>query len=117
MTCYAHGKEGLPEDQWQTLADHLANAARLAEEKAQAFGAGAWGRAGSTCSPSGGARAEPGKARGRENRSGPYAPGRGLIIFRWGARAALHGQPLGGGGAAVYHYPGAPWPLSGHHDQ
>ena len=45
MDYYAHSKEGRPEDQWQTLADHLANAARLAEEKARAFGAGDWGRA------------------------------------------------------------------------
>ncbi len=45
MTCYAHSKEGLPREQWQTLTDHLENVARLAEERARVFGAGDWGRA------------------------------------------------------------------------
>jgi len=40
---YAHTKEGLPPDEWQSLDDHLRNVAVLAEGFALSFGASSWG--------------------------------------------------------------------------
>jgi len=42
---YAHTFPGAPEDCWEPLERHLAEASRLAEEFADGFGAGAWGHA------------------------------------------------------------------------
>lgn len=40
---YAHSLEGVPEDSWQTLVDHLAGVAEMAGEFASAFGYRNWG--------------------------------------------------------------------------
>lgn len=45
MDFYAHSKEGAPPDGWQPLEKHLKNVADLAQNMAQAFGAGPWARA------------------------------------------------------------------------
>ncbi|WP_449246500.1 CRISPR-associated helicase Cas3' [Desulfarculus baarsii] len=42
---YARPKDGAPEDQWQTIEEHLTNVAEEAGRMALAFGAGSWGRA------------------------------------------------------------------------
>ncbi|MGE4290687.1 MAG: CRISPR-associated helicase Cas3' [Desulfovibrio sp.] len=42
---YAHSREGLLEEEWQTLGEHLHNVAALAEGFAASFGAGECGRA------------------------------------------------------------------------
>jgi CRISPR-associated endonuclease/helicase Cas3 len=41
---YAHSTESPDKSDWQPLEDHLCNVAKLAEEFAAVFGAGAWGR-------------------------------------------------------------------------
>jgi CRISPR-associated endonuclease/helicase Cas3 len=41
---YAHSTDSPDKSDWQPLADHLENVARLAEEFATVFGAGDWGR-------------------------------------------------------------------------
>ena len=43
LVCYAHGKKGSPESEWQALADHLQNVAGMAGNFSKDFNAGEWG--------------------------------------------------------------------------
>lgn len=41
---FAHSLEGAPQDEWQTLEDHLAQVSERSAQATSAFGAGEWGR-------------------------------------------------------------------------